>query len=542
MDGRAIRVLLVEDDGDDYLLTRDLLAEIPGGRYALEWVQSYAAGLAAVGLGAHDVYLIDYRLGERNGLELLREARRRGCRAPLLLLTGVGDPAVDREATRAGAADFLVKDQLNAPTLERSIRYAIAHKRAEEELREARGQLEQRVAERTAELTAANARLAEADRRKDEFLATLAHELRNPLAPIRNAVALLRRRPVNDPVVEQMAAMLERQVTHLAKLVDDLMDVSRITRGKINLQLAPTDLVGVVRRALEVARPLLDERKHRVEVALPGEPLWVRGDALRLEQIFTNLLQNAAKYTPPGGRVWVSAERASRERERPDEASRERERPEPPDEAVVRVRDDGIGIRPEVLPRIFDMFQQGDRVQGRLIEGLGIGLTLVRRLVELHGGSITAASEGMGRGSEFAVRLPLAPAGGAAPAAPARGERRPRRVLVVDDNKDAASSLAALLRYEGNEARVVNDGPAALEAAREFGPEVILLDIAMPGMDGYAVARRLRQTAGCAATPIVALTGFGSVEDHRRTAEAGFDFHLTKPVDPDALLDLLARV
>jgi signal transduction histidine kinase len=255
-----IRVLLVEDDEDDYLLTRDLLRDFPGGHYTLERAATFDAGLEAINRAGHDVYLIDYRLGDQTGLDLIRAATRHGCRAPLILQTGVSDPDVDREAMRAGAVDFLVKDRLDPMTLERAIRYALAQKHAENELLQARAELERRVDERTAELTAANARLEEADRRKDEFLAVLAHELRNPLAPIRNVVALLRRRPTQDPVVQQMSAMLERQVTHLAQLVDDLMDVSRITRGKIELRLTPTDLGAIVTHTLEVVRPLFEER------------------------------------------------------------------------------------------------------------------------------------------------------------------------------------------------------------------------------------------------------------------------------------------
>ncbi len=396
-------------------------------------------------------------------------------------------------------------------------------RKAEAALREAHEQLEQRVADRTTELSAANGRLAEADRRKDEFLAMLAHELRNPLAPIRNAVTLLRKRPANDPIVEQMSAMLDRQVTHLAQLVDDLMDVARITSGKIELRLGPTDLDKVVRRTVEAVGPLLTERRHRIAVSVPAQPVWVRGDAVRLEQILTNLLQNAAKYTPPGGNVMVTLLTADTS-------------------AELRVADTGIGIRAEMLPRIFDMFQQGDRVQGRLIEGLGIGLTLVRNLVDLHGGTIEATSAGLGRGSEFIIRLPLCAPGPATQESTTRPERRPRKVLVVDDNKDAAHSLAVVLRHEGHDVREVYDGPAALAAVAEASPQVVLLDIGMPGMDGYEVARRLRQTPGFNATPIVALTGFGSAEDHRRSREAGFNQHLTKPVDPEALLDILARV
>jgi signal transduction histidine kinase len=402
-------------------------------------------------------------------------------------------------------------------------------RKVEEALRESQEQLERRVAERTTELRGVNARLADADRRKDEFLAMLAHELRNPLAPIRNAVSLLRKRPANDPVVDQMSAMLDRQVTHLAQLVDDLMDMARITSGKIELRLAPTDLATLVRRMLDVVGPLLAERRHKVTVDIPSGPIWVCGDSVRLEQILTNLLQNAAKYTPPGGKVRVSLEANGT--------------PDSPDaQAILRVSDTGIGIRQEMLPRIFDMFQQGDRVQGKLIEGLGIGLTLVRNLVEMHGGTVEALSAGLGRGSEFVIRLPLTAPGISAPVPAVRPERRPRSVLVVDDNKDAAHSLAVVLEQEGHDVRVANDGPAALAAVETATPQVVLLDIGMPGMDGYEVARRMRQAPGFDATPIIALTGFGSAEDHRRGREAGFDQHLTKPVDPEALLDLLARV
>jgi signal transduction histidine kinase len=396
-------------------------------------------------------------------------------------------------------------------------------RRAEDALRSAQEELERRVAERTAELRAANARLADADRRKDEFLAMLAHELRNPLAPIRNAVSLLRKRPVVDPAIGQMSTMLDRQVNHLAQLVDDLMDVARITSGKIELRPAPTELGDLVRRTVDAVRPILDERRHRLTVQVPEEPLWVRGDPVRLEQILTNLVQNAAKYTPPGGRIGISLEQSG-------------------EEAELRVTDTGMGIRPEMLPRIFDMFQQGDRLQGKLIEGLGIGLTLVRNLVGLHGGTVEAKSEGLGRGSEFIIRLPLTAPGSAARPTSPRPERRPRTVLVVDDNKDAATSLAAVLQHEGHDVRLAYDGPAALEAVAAAKPQVVLLDIGMPGMDGYEVARRMRQSPGFDATPIIALTGFGSADDHRRSREAGFDQHLTKPVDPEALLDLLARV
>jgi signal transduction histidine kinase len=449
---------------------------------------------------------------------------RRDLRARETAATGLRRANDELEARVARRTDALQKtaDDLSVEVKQR--------RTAEDLLRQSQEQLERRVAERTAELRAANARLAEADRRKDEFLAMLAHELRNPLAPIRNAVTLLRKRPADDPLVGQMSAMLERQVGHLAQLVDDLMDVARITSGKIDLRLTPTDFSAVVRRTSEAVGPLLAERRHQFGIELPEEPVWVSGDAVRLEQILTNLLQNAAKYTPAGGRVRVSLAE-----ERLSNGS---------DEAALTVADTGMGIRPEMLPRIFDMFQQGDRPQaaGRMIEGLGIGLTLVRNLVALHGGTVEARSAGLGKGSEFVIRLPLTTAPAARPAAAPGPERRPRRVLVVDDNKDAATSLAAVLRHEGHDVRLAYDGPEALAAAASDKPQVVLLDIGMPGMDGYEVARRLRKSPEFDTTPIIALTGFGSAEDHRLSREAGFVQHLTKPVDPEALLDVLARV
>jgi PAS domain S-box-containing protein len=369
--------------------------------------------------------------------------------------------------------------------------------------------------------------LQEANRRKDEFLAMLGHELRNPLAPVRNALHILRHSHAGDPTVEQLRALMERQVGHMVRLVEDLLDVSRISRGQIELRKAPVELSELITRTLEGVRPLFAEKRHRLEVELSREPLRLEADSTRLEQMLANLLTNAAKYTPPEGRVRLTLGREG-------------------GEAVLRVRDDGIGIRPEMLPRIFDMFQQADRIPGRVAEGLGLGLTLVHRLVELHGGGVTAHSAGPGQGSEFVVRLPLAPAAPATESASSSGAPvragPSRRVLVVDDNIDAAESMALLLRLSGHEVRVVYDGPSALAEARAHRPEVVLLDIGLPrGMDGYEVARRLRRECGLADVLLVAVTGYGQEEDRRRALEAGFDEHLTKPVDLDRLRQLVAR-
>jgi PAS domain S-box-containing protein len=356
--------------------------------------------------------------------------------------------------------------------------------------------------------------LKEADRRKDEFLAMLAHELRNPLAPIRNAAHILRLVGGTDANLTRARDMIERQVQHLSRLVDDLLDVSRITRGKITLQMARLDLAGAVARAVETSRPVIDARRHQLTVTLPAAPLWVVGDATRLAQVLANLLTNAAKYTPDGGRIELLIEAK-------------------PGEAVLRVRDNGVGIAAELLPQVFDLFTQGDRSLARSEGGLGIGLTMVKSLTEMHRGCVAAFSEGPGRGSEFVVRLPTVAAGptDAAEKRPGREAAPRRRVLVVDDNLDAAESLAMLLRLEKHTVHTAHDGPAALLEAEAFRPEVVLLDIGLPRMDGYEVARRLREELGLKAALLVAVTGYGQEEDRRRSEEAGFDAHLTKPAD-----------
>jgi PAS domain S-box-containing protein len=370
--------------------------------------------------------------------------------------------------------------------------------------------------------------LRETDRRKDEFLAILAHELRNPLAPIRNALHILKQPGAAGAVFEQAREMAERQVRHMARLLDDLLDVSQVALGKIELRKEVLDLTAVVRRSVEVVRPLFEQRGHQLTVALPPEPLRVEADPTRLEQIVTNLLNNAAKYTDPGGRIWLLVEQSNCE-------------------VRLWVRDTGIGIAAAMLPRVFDLFVQGERRMDRSQGGVGIGLTLVKRLVELHGGRVEASSTGPGQGSEFVVHLPAAPDIGAATGrgagvdAAASAPAPPRRVLVVDDNVDAADSLVLLLRLDGHAVRVAYDGPTALLLARAFDPQVVLLDIGMPRMDGYEVARRLRQQPGGRSALVLALTGCGQEADRQRSVAAGFDGHLVKPVEPSVLQTLLAE-
>jgi signal transduction histidine kinase/ActR/RegA family two-component response regulator len=382
------------------------------------------------------------------------------------------------------------------------------------------------LARQNARLERVNEQLAEADRRKDEFLALLAHELRNPLAPLRSAALLLGQPGLDRSQLDRAGAVVGRQVQQLGRLVDDLLDLSRIARGKMQLRKEWLDLGQVVGRAADASRPLIEARRHELTVSVPEAPVPLLADPTRLEQVLTNLLNNAARYTPEGGRVWLSAAREG-------------------GDAVVRVRDTGIGIPPEMLPVIFGLFAQTGRAEERAGGGLGIGLALVKSLTELHGGRVEARSGGPGQGSEFVVRWPL-------PADEAPGPRRPPvaeppavegalRVLLVDDNADGAESLAMLLRLWGHEVAVAHDGPAGLRSAAAQRPAVALLDISLPGMDGYELARRLRALPGLGRTMLVAMTGWGREEDRSRSREAGFDAHLVKPLELTALQELLAR-
>jgi len=369
--------------------------------------------------------------------------------------------------------------------------------------------------------------LREADRRKDDFLAMLAHELRNPLAPVLTAVQLMERKQQAGQDIEREREVVERQVHHMRRLVDDLLDVSRVTRGKIHLQKRPLELVGAVGRALEAARPFAESRQHTVRVALPEGPVWTEADAVRLEQVLSNLLHNAAKYSEPGGRITLTLSREA-------------------GEAVVRVADTGMGIPAEALPHLFDPFMQVARTLDRAQGGLGLGLTLVKQLVEMHGGRVEVASEGVGKGSVFTVRLPLLPAD-RVPAEPLEAlpepevSSRSRRVLVVDDNVDAAELLGEVLELDGHEVSIAHDGVEALERAGSFTPDVVFLDIGLPGMDGYEVARRLRERLGKATPRLVAVTGYGQAGDRQRSREAGFDAHLVKPAELDTVRALVAE-
>ena len=365
--------------------------------------------------------------------------------------------------------------------------------------------------------------LAEVDRRKDEFLAMLGHELRNPLAPVTTALQIMRIHENEPSRVARSREIVERQIEHMTRLIDDLLDVSRITRGKIELREQPLLLSSVIERAVESARPLIDERGHRIALDLPTEPVTFLADPARLAQVFANLLNNAAKYTDVGGRIWLWA--------RVDGKN-----------LVVSVKDDGPGLTKELQKHAFELFMQGPQMRARARGGLGIGLTLVRRLVELHGGTVEALSEGPGRGTEFVVRLPLRMppvADGAPPAAAIAAEGPRRRILVVDDNVDAAEALGELLRDYGHEVATAHGGPQAIDNARLHRPEIVLLDISMPEMDGYEVAKRIRGEVGLGDALLVALSGYGEDRHRRLAREAGFDQHITKPVDASKLEELL---
>ena len=370
--------------------------------------------------------------------------------------------------------------------------------------------------------------LREADRRKDEFLATLAHELRNPLAPIRNSLQVLKMNRSSGAETEQVSEIMERQVAHMVRLVDDLLELSRISRGTIELKMEQVELATVLAHAVETSRPIIEDANHRLEICLPTKPILVEGDLVRLSQVFANVLNNAAKYTSHGGLITVTAKQVGHE-------------------LIVSIRDTGIGIPREMLSRIFDMFTQIDNSLRGSQEGLGIGLSLVRTIVSMHGGTVEAHSDGLGMGSEFVVRLPVTEQ--------VRFIQQPnprnasdfdamstRRILVVDDNRDAADSMAMLLELLGAEVHLAYDGPSALEAIAAWHPNVVFLDIGLPGISGHQVAQQVRADSQFSDVILIALTGWGQDNDRQLSQDAGFDYHLVKPVDHEAIQALLASL
>jgi len=450
------------------------------------------------------------------------------------MLTDVVAPAANAPSATGAASPFIVLPLSNADRIVGAIRLRPsdgADRAAIVELIERsaialeNARLYRNLQMEIDERRGVEALLQNSNRRKDEFLAMLSHELRNPLAPIRTALEVIRRLAPAEPKLTWATDVTGRQIAHLTRLVEDLLDVARISQGKIALQTEPLDLRDVVAHAIETAKPFLDSRRHQLRTAVPDAPVALRGDFARLSQVIANLLNNAAKYTDEGGTIEVALTLR-------------------PGQAVISVRDNGVGIDAELLPNIFELFEQGKRSLDRSQGGLGVGLTLVHRLVGLHQGTVTATSAGSGRGSEFQVVLPCLSEVGddQAPSLlrPARLKQRAGcRILVVDDNHDAAEATKVLLELAGHEVKMVGDGNEALASAPVFAPDVVLLDIGLPMMDGYQVARRLREAAETRASCLIALTGYGQPADRERARAAGFDHHLTKPADPDALLALV---
>jgi signal transduction histidine kinase len=512
-----LRLLLLTPTGRDAALTAAVLAESGIGCTACE---DWAHLRDELDRGAGVVVLAEEALlwnGDGDAFVHCLESQPPWSDLPVLLLTGRGaDSAAANRAAQLFGNVTLLERPIRVRALVSAVRAALRARARQYQIRDALKELEQS----TQALRDSELQLRQADLRKDEFLATLAHELRNPLAPIRNSLQILRLTGESDPTLTRVREMMERQLNLMVRLVDDLLEVSRITRGKIDLHFEETAVGSAIRAAIETSRPVIDAGRHRITIDVPADIPNVSADSMRLSQVFANLLNNAAKYTDDGGNIHVAAWREG-------------------GEVVVAIRDTGVGIAPEMLPRVFDMFTQVRRTSRRAQGGLGVGLTLVKSLTELHGGRVEARSAGLGKGSEFTVRLPIAT--GDAPAKP-RVANAPhprvvlhRRMLVVDDNRDAADSLAMLLRLMGADVHVAYGGEDALQGASSHHPAVMFVDIGMPDLDGYEVARRIRNDPAFASSILVALTGWGQEEDRRRSSAAGFDHHLVKPVDIEVL-------
>jgi len=475
----------------------------------------------------HDVavVLMDVCMPDLDGFELASMIRQhpRYQKTAIILISAIHLADIDRiKGYEVGAVDY-VPVPVIPEILRAKVSVFVDLYRKTRELEMLNLVLEERVTERTADLAALAARLQETDRRKDQFLATLAHELRNPLAPIATAAKILQRKSLTDPDVQLAQRVIDRQSAHLTRLVEDLLDLSRISRNKLELRPERTDLATVIQAALETSRPVIEQLQHKLTVSLPDEPIYVDADVVRLSQVFTNLLNNGAKFTQPGGDISLTVEADD-------------------DTVAVKIKDTGIGILPEHLPRIHEPFYQLDAPIEKSQGGLGIGLTLVWQLVEMHHGTVTVQSEGPDRGSEFVVRLPRAK--------PVREEKTfaadpkssrsesARRILIVDDNHDSADAAALILQLDGHNVKTVYNGMDALVVAEQFRPHAVLLDIGMPQLNGYEVAQRMRKEPWGSNLILIAQTGWGQEEDIRQCREAGFDHHFTKPIDFQKLKEL----
>ena len=546
-----VNILIVDDEPRNLTVLESVLDD-PG--YRLVRATSGEQALLALMGNEFAVLVLDIQMPGMTGFELalMIKERKKTARVPIIFLTAYyNEDQHILEGYGSGAVDYLYKP-VNAGVLRskvavfaelhrkrraleesnRSLKAEIAERRrAERRLSELNKILDERVTERTKALEASEAQLRETNRRKDEFLATLAHELRNPLAPVRNAAQVLHMKSSAIPELQWATELIDRQVQAMSRLIDDLMDVSRINQGKIELRHERLDVVSVLEDAVETTRPQIDEYGHHLALMLPSQKLMLNADRTRLAQAFMNLLNNAAKYMDKGGRIELGVKQ--------DDS-----------ECVVTVKDTGIGMPADRLEAVFEMFSQVETALSRSRGGLGIGLSLTRRLVEMHGGTVVARSAGLGHGSEFEVRLPLVeesldedtttvpPAADAVNGVSVGG----LRILVADDNEDAAESLAAMLELMGHTVRYVHDGEAAVQASLDFDPQVTLLDIGMPKFNGYEACRRIRSGPGGARMTVIAVTGWGQSEDKHASQKAGFNRHLVKPVDPVVLCALLAEI
>jgi len=533
--------ILMVDDQPAKLLTYESMLSQMGERL----IKAETASEALAHLLKEDiaVVLMDVNMPELDGFELAAMIRQhpRCRRTAILFVSAVHLTDLDRvRGYAAGAVDY-VSVPVVPEILRAKIGVFVDLYRKTTELEKLNHTLEERVLARTGELEATIAQLrerehrlrltgealAEADRRKTEFLAMLAHELRNPLQPIRSAVELLRKAAATPDQLAWSREVVDRQVNQLVRLVDDLLDASRISNGKLELRREPVDLIPIISGAIESSRSLAERKRQQIETKLPDQPVHVDGDAVRLTQVFLNLINNAVKYSPNGARIALSVEKRD-------------------GEIAACVRDEGMGIAAHDLPRVFEMFYQGSAKPDDAQGGLGLGLALVHQLVGLHAGRIEAHSDGPGRGSEFVVRLPVVAPRPVVPEAtdttPAGAVAPSRRILVVDDNRDAAETLALMLRLEGNDVSTVFDGESAIEAAAKLRPDVVLMDLGMPKVDGYQAARAIRRDESARDVVLIALTGWGGDVDRRLSQEAGFDRHLVKPVVPTELLALLSSL
>ncbi|MDQ2658983.1 MAG: response regulator [Verrucomicrobiota bacterium] len=548
MDKGPLRVLLVEDDPDDYFLTSELLKDIPGSKIVLDWEKNYEDGLRALERCEHDAFLLDYRLGKDDGLRLLREAVEHGCRAPVIVLTGQGDREIALQALEAGAADYLVKGEIDSLVLERSIRYSLQQKRHAVEL-------QGRVAERTMELEQANAALRESEKKiralfetaesarvsaesakgraeaatraKDDFLAALSHELRTPLNPALLLASSMADDATLPPQIREDINVIAKGIALQAQLVDDLLDITRITGGKLRLDLRPIDAHAALRLTHDILRADIAEREITVTLDFAATDFSINADAVRLQQIYWNILKNAVKFTPCGGLVTIRTYN-------------------PPERANVfgaEITDTGIGIEPHMIGRIFDAFIQEEHGHAHRFGGIGLGLAITQRLVEVQHGSIQVESAGRGRGSLFRVELPLAPASVLAVGSNESDNRtkRPpeiRRILLVEDHDATRATLVRLLERRGHAVTGVATTVAARERAAAGDCDLVISDLGLPDGDGHKLMAELRESYDL---PGIALSGYGMDDDIEQSRASGFFIHLTKPVDIHELESAIAN-